>query len=50
MADEKKQIIEELVKEVEEINNIAIIRFILNTVKSFKIADFSIPSFDFLFV
>ena len=36
MADEKKKIIEELVKEVEEINNIAIIRFILNTVKSFK--------------
>ena len=36
MADEKKQIIEELVKEVEEINNIAIIRFILDIVKSFK--------------
>lgn len=36
MADEKKQIIEELVKEVEEINNIAIIRFILNIVQSFK--------------
>ena len=36
MADKKKQIIEEIVKEVEEINNIAIIRFILNIVKSFK--------------
>ena len=32
MADKKKQIIEEIVKEVEEINNIAIIRFILNIV------------------
>ncbi len=36
MADKKKQIIEEIVKEVEEINNIAIIRFILNIVQSFK--------------
>lgn len=36
MSEEKKRIIDELVKEIEEINNIAIIRFILNTVKSFK--------------
>ena len=36
MADEKKQIIEELVKEVEEIKNIAINRYNNKTVKSFK--------------
>ena len=37
MADKKKLIIEEIVKEVEEINNITIYRFILNSVQSFKI-------------
>lgn len=36
MSEEKKQIIDELVKEVEEISNIAIIRFILGVAKSFK--------------
>lgn len=36
MADERKEVIAELVKEVEEINNIAIIRFILWTVQAFK--------------
>ena len=36
MSSRIEQIIEEIVKEVEEINNIAIIRFILNIVQSFK--------------
>ena len=36
MADERKQIIEELTKEVEGINNIAMIRFILGVVRSLK--------------
>lgn len=36
MVEEKKQIIEELVKEVEEISNIAMIRFILLIVRSYK--------------
>lgn len=36
VPDERKQIIEELIKEVEGINSIAMIRFILNVVCSFK--------------
>lgn len=35
MSEERKEVIAELVKEVEGINNIAVIRFILNVVKSF---------------
>lgn len=36
MSEERKAVITELVKEIEGINNIAVIRFILNVVKSFK--------------
>lgn len=36
MNDERKEIIAELNKEIESINNIAIIRFILYTVQAFK--------------
>lgn len=36
MLNERKQIIEELTREVESINNIAMIRFILGIVRSFK--------------
>lgn len=36
MSEERKEVIAELVKEVEGISNIAVIRFILNVVKSFK--------------
>lgn len=36
MADEKKKIIEELVKEVEGIGNISMIRFILSVIRSYK--------------
>lgn len=36
MNDEKKQIIDELVKEVEGIGNISMIRFILSVVRSYK--------------
>ena len=36
IPDEKKQVIQELVKEVETINNIAKIRFILSIVRSYK--------------
>lgn len=36
MADERKQIIEELNKEIEEISNVAVIRFILNIIRSYK--------------
>lgn len=41
MADERKQVIEEIVKEIEDISNIARIRFILSVVRSYKK---SIPS------
>lgn len=36
MTDERKQIIEEINKEIEEINNISVIRFILGVVRSYK--------------
>lgn len=36
MTDERKQIIDEIIKEIEEISNIAKIRFILNVVRSYK--------------
>lgn len=36
MADERKRVIEELAKEVEEIQNISTIRFILSIIRSYK--------------
>lgn len=36
MVDERKQVIAELNKEIEEISNIAMIRFILNIIRSYK--------------
>lgn len=36
MSDERKQVIEEIVKEIEGISNIAMIHFILGVVRSYK--------------
>lgn len=36
MSDERKQVIDEIKKEVDEIKNIAVIRFILGVIKSYK--------------
>lgn len=36
MTDERKQIIDEIIKEIEGISNIAKIRFILYVVRSYK--------------
>ncbi len=36
MSKEREQIIADIVKELESINNISVVRFILNIVKSFK--------------
>lgn len=36
MNEERKQIVDEITREVEGISNIAVMRFILNVIKSFK--------------
>ena len=36
MSEERKQVIADIVKELESINNISVVRFILNVIKAFK--------------
>lgn len=36
MSEEREQIIADIVKELESINNISVVRFILNVIKAFK--------------
>ena len=36
MSEERKQVISDIVKELESINNISVVRFILNVIKAFK--------------
>lgn len=36
MSEERKQVIADIVKELESINNISVVHFILNVIKAFK--------------